>query len=152
MSISLSLILYPLTLRHPAFAMAVLAALQKEPAQDRIGHFIDHWDLLRFLVAIKNLKGDHHLKKIKGVKRMIDDWAELRHRLSHEFFDLKSDGFANRQLAPYITWAAEGLSQVNSLPKDSPRARDICQKLNQLEGCLQVSQVPSVYLAETKTM
>ena len=122
---------------HPDFPKAVVAAVRKKPALQRIYNFGRRWDLARFVTAIAAMKKDH-LTRIKDMPKLVKEWGDLRNPLSHESHDSSGKVFSNRELFVYITTATNCVTSIRRLSPDSPRAKDIFHKLLQLENCLSV--------------
>ena len=63
----------------------------------------------------------NRLVKIKGIKKLVNEWGDLRNPVSHGSFDVNQKIFSNR---------------IRALPEGCPRAKDIFAKLNRLESYL----------------
>lgn len=121
--------------KHPKFPHAVLVGMKKVPALEKLGNFINQWDLSRFVTVIDALGNKDPLKEIPAIQNLVKGWPKFRNHLSHEAFAPDADIFSDRELMVYIKDATDGLCKIRGLDESSVEAQINYRRLNQLENC-----------------
>jgi hypothetical protein len=121
---------------HPSLKKAVVVDMARRDKPDRFNNFNEGWDILRFVSLVESLDATSPFPKRKDIVKQLIEYRTMRNEFAHPDHCGPGDGYDDDELFQFIRSTRKYVLDINHRDTDSPEAKQIGEKLEELQNCL----------------